>query len=58
MKLKGVNKRYSKAIIPFSPIKVFFPIYLYYFIIILVKANYFEVVKQYKVRKKVCTSSC
>lgn len=54
MKLKGVNKRYSKAIIPFSLKSVYF----YYFIIILVKANYFEVVKPYKVRKKVCTRSC
>lgn len=58
MKLNSVNKRYSKAIIPFSLKKVFFPIYFDYFIIILVKANYFEVVKQYKVRKKVSTSSC
>lgn len=58
MKLKGVNKKYSKARIQFSLIKVFFPIYFYYFITILVKANYFEVVKQYKVRKKFCTSSC
>lgn len=46
MKLKVVNKRYSKATIPFSLKKDFFPIYFYYLIIILVKANYFEVVKQ------------